>query len=390
MPVCRTLTAAALSLIAVAGGSCKRREPPVASGAAKVANAVKEADLAVITITPEAERRLGVETVPVARRALPITRLVPGEITTPDGLALNVAAPVAGTLTGAVASAGRRVARGQVLGRIVPIQAADRDQRIDADREAATAAAAVQNAQRQLARAERMVKDGSGSRRAVDDAQAALATAQASLAAARGRQSSAASSRITGGALVVRSPVDGVILAAHAASGQGVGASAALFSIARLDRMWVRVPVFAGDAPRVDTAKGADVLRLGDPSDAPGVRARAATGPPRADPNAASIDLTFELVNPGTLTPGERVFVRVTERGEVEGLVVPDSAILRDEQGGTWVYERIRPQQFARRRIEIRQTADTWVLLARGPAAGALIVSVGTAELFGVEFGAGK
>lgn len=390
MHACRTLTAAALSLIVVGGGSCTRSEPPATTGAARVANPVKERDLTVITITPEAEQRLGIAVVPVARRGLPITRLVAGEITTPDGLALNVAAPVAGTLTGAVWSAGTRVARGQALGRLVPIQASDRNQRLEADRETATASAAVQNAQRQLARAERMFKDGSGSRRAVDDAEAALATAQASLADARGRQSSAAGSGMAGGALVVRSPVDGVIVAAHAASGQAVGASAPLFSIARLDRLWVRVPVFAGDAPRVDTGQGADVLRLGDPAGAPGVRARAMTGPRRADANAASVDLTFELVAPGTFTPGERVLVRVSDRGEIEGLVVPDSAILLDQQGGTWVYERIQPQTFARRRVDISQTAGPWVLLARGPAAGAMVVAVGAAELFGVEFGAGK
>jgi multidrug efflux pump subunit AcrA (membrane-fusion protein) len=195
---------------------------------------------------------------------------------------------------------------------------------------------------------------------------------------------------MAGGELIVRSPADGVIVAAHAASGQAVAASAILFSIARMDRLWVRVPVFAGEAPRVDSAKGADVLRLGDPSDAPGVRARAATGPPRADANAASVDLTFELANRGSFRPGERVLVRLSERGEVEGLVVPDSAILRDQQGGTWVYERIAPQKFARRRVEIRQSAGDVVLLARGPAVGAMVVTVGAAELFGIEFGAGK
>lgn len=386
----RTLAVAGLGLAVLAAGSCRRGDPPAAVAAAKVVNPVKEGELTTVTLTPEAEKRLGVKVTNIAMRAIPVTRLVSGEITTPEGLGLDVAAPVAGTLTGVVASAGSRVTRGQVLGRIVPIQASDRDQRIDADREAEIASAEVMHSQRQLARAERMFKGGSGSRRAVDEAQAVLATAHARLAAARGRQTSAASSRMAGGELILRSPLDGVIVAAHAASGQGVGASALLFHIARLDRLWVRVPVFAGEATRVEAAKGSDVLRLGDPSDAPGVRARVATGPPRADANAASVDFTFELVNRGTFTPGERVLVRVSERGEVEGLVVPDSAILRDQHGGTWVYERIAPQTFARRRVEIRETAGDLVLLARGPGAGTAIVTVGAAELYGVEFGAGK
>jgi len=82
--------------------------------------------------------------------------------------------------------------------------------------------------------------------------------------------------------------------------------------------------------------------------------------------------------------------VTLAERATEESLVVPWSAILHDTTGGAWVYENIAPQQYARRRVEVRRVVNSRAVLARGPAVGTKVVTAGAAELFGTEFGTGK
>ena len=82
--------------------------------------------------------------------------------------------------------------------------------------------------------------------------------------------------------------------------------------------------------------------------------------------------------------------VTLYERGSEESLVVPWSAVMHDINGGTWVYENIAPQQYARRRVDVRRVVDGRAVLARGPAIGAKVVTAGAAEIFGTEFGTGK
>ena len=71
-------------------------------------------------------------------------------------------------------------------------------------------------------------------------------------------------------------------------------------------------------------------------------------------------------------------------------LAVPDSAVVYDYQGGAWIYVNTGPHVYVRRRVDVIRTVGRDVVLGRGPAAGARVVTAGVAELFGTEFGAGK
>ncbi|HEY7547135.1 MAG TPA: hypothetical protein VID27_19735, partial [Blastocatellia bacterium] len=71
----------------------KKAPPP-----AKVENAVKEGDLATITLSPEAESRLGIETAAVELISVSQTRTIGGEIVLPPDSTITVSAPVAGTV----------------------------------------------------------------------------------------------------------------------------------------------------------------------------------------------------------------------------------------------------------------------------------------------------
>jgi multidrug efflux pump subunit AcrA (membrane-fusion protein) len=170
-----------------------------------------------------------------------------------------------------------------------------------------------------------------------------------------------------------------------------VAGATALFEIASLASVWIRVPVYVGDIGQVDRRQPAKAHNLADQPGGPTRTARPVAAPPSADPNAATADLYFELPNrDGALRPGQKVGVTLPLKVAEDSLAVPKSAIVHDIHGGTWVYENTSPQTFVRRPVEVRYTADSLVVLSRGPAPGTKVVTVGAAELFGVEFGAGK
>jgi cobalt-zinc-cadmium efflux system membrane fusion protein len=82
--------------------------------------------------------------------------------------------------------------------------------------------------------------------------------------------------------------------------------------------------------------------------------------------------------------------VLVPLREQADALRAPLSAVVRDAQGGAWVYEEAASNAFVRRRVEVRDTQGGGATLSAGPAAGTQIVSAGASELFGVELGFAK
>jgi RND family efflux transporter MFP subunit len=262
----------------------------------------------------------------------------------------------------------------------------------------AVAEARLRQAEAEAARVAALYADRLIAAREHERAQADLAAARATMEAATGTQRLVrGGSRDAGGltALRIDAPDGGVMRALHVGAGQSVAAGAPLAEILRTDRMWVRVPVYAGEAARF--ARGeATVHGLGGTSGGalggPVLRAQRVAAPPSADATAASVDLFYE-VRGGTasLRPGERVGVTIPLTGIGERrLVVPLAAVVRDLSGGSWVYERTDSVTFVRRRVEVAQVVGPNAVLAAGPKPGTVVVTAGAAELFGTEFGVGK
>ncbi len=78
--------------------------------------------------------------------------------------------------------------------------------------------------------------------------------------------------------------------------------------------------------------------------------------------------------------------MRLALRSRDRALVVPQSAVVYDVGGGTWVYEQRAPHVFARRRVELGGQSGSNAIVRRGLAEGLTIVAVGAAELYGTEF----
>ncbi|MEO5739143.1 MAG: efflux RND transporter periplasmic adaptor subunit, partial [Vicinamibacterales bacterium] len=211
----------------------------------------------------------------------------------------------------------------------------------------------------------------------------------AALTAARERAAGASRNPIGAqGNLIVSAPFDGVIQRVSVAPGQTVAGSAPLLELAQVDTLWVRVPVYAGDARAIDQSQPVAVRTLG--ATGPPLIATRVAAPLKGDPSAASVDLYYAVSRAAsTLRPGERVLVELPLTSTEKGLVVPEQAVLYDIHGAAWVYEDLGGNAYARRRIEVARHAGDRAVVSRGVAEGAKIVTAGAAELFGTEFGAG-
>ena len=327
-------------LTAVGCGSSKREEvAPTQAPAAKVQNpSGGEDSLARVLLAPEAEERLGIALAPLERRRLPRRRTTGGDVVVPTRL------PGTGGRALVVGPGPTPADRLHAADTLVAADEAVERARIDVT--AATGA---------LARAERVLRAEATSVRSVEEARARLAAARVTLRTAELRRNALAQATFGGG-----------------------------------DSVWVRVPLYAGDLPSIAAERPATIVRLGEPLDT-GRTATAVDGPRVGNPDAATVDVYYAVDNhDGRLWPGEKVAVMLDLRDAEETLVAPWSSIVLDVHGGEWLYENVAPHTFARRRVQVSYVVDDTAALASGPTAGAKVVVTGAAELFGVEFGAGK
>jgi membrane fusion protein, heavy metal efflux system len=374
--------------------SCGRDAPPPAStpAPAKVAAAVPETALATVTLTAEAQKRLGIETARVERRIIARIRSLGGEIVPAGGAQITVTAPVAGTLGDTPAPAvGSHVGKGQTILTLIPLAPAERDVRIEAERAVAEAVGRQEVAAKRAERTRQLARDGSGSQRAAEEAQADLVVADAALKAARDRLALASRGVTASGAIALEAPQAALLRTLHATRGQAVSAGAPLFDLVVLETVWLRVPLYAGEVDTIDRRASVEVVPLGAASSVQGVAAAPVAAPPTADATTAGIDVFYGIANRDrSLFPGQRVTVRVPLRAREESLMVPRAAVLFDAFGGTWVYEARDGGVFVRQRVDLADVVDDTAVLRQGPSPGTPVVTTGAAELFGTEFGGGK
>ncbi len=218
---------------------------------AKVENPVKEGDLATVTLTTEAEARLGIRTAPVEYTAVARTRTYGGEVVLPPDSTIAVSAPVAGTLlaaSGPAPVAGAMVKKGQPVFRLLPLLPPERDSRTLAEKEIADSETRLDSAKVKLDRAEQLLRDKAGSVKQVEQAREDLQLAESALKAAREKLERIRRSPLDADvSIAVTAPDDGMIQKVHVGTGQKVAGSTALFEIASLNTVWVRVPVYVGD-----------------------------------------------------------------------------------------------------------------------------------------------
>jgi hypothetical protein len=86
----------------------------------------------------------------------------------------------------------------------------------------------------------------------------------------------------------------------------------------------------------------------------------------------------------------EPIGVLIRFGGESQRTTVPYSAVLYNPDGATYVYTNPEPLIFVRHPITVDYVEGNLAVLAAGPPRGTSVVTVGVAELQGMEFGVGK
>lgn len=307
---------------------------------ASIVNPVKEADLTTVTLTPAASKRLGITVVPVVMKVTPLSRLYGGEVVLPM---------ITGSGTGLLMSLAQPQSTVELL-KLAELQVA-------ADGELSQASVRLDAAERGMERANKLLENRTGSERTAEEARSARDLARAAY-----EQSKAKRGLLGAG---IASSADGTI-------------------------WWIRVPVPSADTGRLDGSSPAVVNALG--SSIPIAAKRVPDAPATASSGTLTSDWFFEISDPQKRRrAGERVEVRVSLSGTgAEKPTVPWTAVLHDIHGGQWVYEETGADTFVRRRVQVEVVAGEDAVLASGPATGAKVVTAGSAELFGIEFGPGK
>jgi membrane fusion protein, heavy metal efflux system len=371
----------AFSAMLVACGSSKSTASKTAPS--EVMNPVAEAQLTVVKLTSEAVARLGVVTAAVERRHIASTTRFGGEVIAAPGHQMSVTAPVAGMIRapaqGAFPVAGARLAAGATVLRIVPLPAS-------ADLLASQETLTLRRAQ--VERTTALLAAGGASREELEQAQLDLARAEATIGVAQGRSASAGAGQ-SANALALTTPASAELQALHVAPGQLVAAGAPLFDLIDIGTRWVRVPVYPGALASVDGKAPASIAPLTNWSGGAERPARRVAGPNTANAAAGSADLYYALegTNATVFRVGERVRATLESGQSADALIVPESAIWRDIHGGAWVYVQLKPNEYARERVELQRISGGQAVLLRGPAVGTPVVTVAVAELAGTEFG---
>ena len=390
---------------------------PTATGPSTVAHIAKEDQLNTIVLTEKAEERLGIATALVETRQVRRTRTYGGEVTLPTGALIIVSAPLSGTLQaagkGPVPGLGATISLGQPVFHLLPMLSPEREvftpaervryaearnaiatARIDAAGQVEQAAVQVDAAQIALERAERLLREMAGTVKTVDEAKAQLALTEKGLAAAKARKGQVDQIKLDDdreagklSPLPILAPREGIIRAEHAVIGEVVTAGTPLFEVMQCDPVWIKVPVYVGDLAEIDQTAPSQIGTLAHAANSTTIAALPIPAPPTATALSSTVDLYYELKNPGgQYRPGQRLGATLALIGESEQRGVPWSAVMQDIHGGNWVYELTAPQTFIRRRIQVRQITDGWATFDKGPAVGTKLVTAGVAELFGTEF----
>ena len=271
--------------------------------------------------------------------------------------ATSVIAPISGPVTRLLVSPGDKVRKGQ------PLALVDSSDFAAATSAFSKAVATARNARRLADMDADLLQHNGVSQREADQAKTDAVNAEADRDAAlqtlaslnvdpqaiKNIQQGRPVSRIEG---MIRAPISGTVAERLITPGQLLQAGTTpSFTIADLSRVWVMAQIFSDDLASI---------HLGD-------RARIETGPASRslsgtvenisaviNPDTRSVVARVAVQNPGDLLK-KQMYVRVLiqARQESDGLLVPVSAILRDDENLPFVYVEQRDGSFARQHVTL-------------------------------------
>jgi membrane fusion protein, heavy metal efflux system len=288
---------------------------------------------------------------------------VSGTIEPAAGRYAEVTAPIGGLVDAAsVASSpapGQRVARGQTLAILTPALG-------EGGSVYAAARAELAEAEDEHARATRLYAAEAVPERRVHEARIRLTAAREAVAGLGGAGSS-------GGRLVVRSPIAGVVARRNIAPGGRVDAGTTLFTVVDPSVVWLTAQVPAADAMRV--GRGTIATFRVDGSDRLFETVRMVSTGSLIDSLTRTVPVIYEVPNVGNAIPvGASAQVDVRTGARQSGVVIPSSAIL-DEDGRPVAYVQLHGEAFEKRALTLGGAEGGRTLVLSGIQPGEYVVS---------------
>jgi RND family efflux transporter, MFP subunit len=177
-------------------------------------------------------------------------------------------------------------------------------------------------------------------------------------------------SRVEG---TIRSPVTGTVVEKLITPGQLLQAgTTACFTVADLSRVWVMAQVSASDLASVSTGDAADVETGVDGQKISGTVDNISAV---VNPDTRAVIARVVVANPKNLLKKQMyVRVQIHARQQSMGMLVPVSAVLRDDENLPFVYASQHDGSFARQHVTLGSRTGDRYAISEGVKAGDQIV----------------
>ncbi|HEY4322189.1 MAG TPA: efflux RND transporter periplasmic adaptor subunit [Gemmatimonadales bacterium] len=366
----------ALLLVGVLS-ACGSRAP------AASADSTAAGDDSAITVTPA--QRGQIQTVTVSEQAFNPTIITTGTVNFNGDKSTSVIPAISGPVSRILVEPGDQVVPGQPLAWVAsPDFAADvADYR--------KSESALRNAQRIETLDEKLFAGDALARADLDQARSDLSAAQADRDAARtqllslGIDSTAVAAieqgkEVAGTQAAIRAPIAGTVVEKLITPGQLLQAGAApAFTIADLSSVWVMGNAFESDIGSVSKGQPAIITTDASTDSFPG---RVDYVGAMVDPDSKATQVRIVVPNRDQVLK-QNMLVSVSFRGSKarRGMVIPVSAVLRDEDNLPFVYLDAGNNRFNRRRITLGGRAGNAYEVSGGLAVGDKVVVQGALYL---------
>ena len=183
---------------------------------------------------------------------------------------------------------------------------------------------------------------------------------------------------------VIRAPIAGTVVEKSIAPGQTLSAGTSpCFTIADTSRMWVMAQVFAGEITQVHT--GDDATVDADDGDAP-LAGKVTNVGPVVDPDTRSVTARVQVDNrEGVLKQQMYVQVHIRSSKQSQGLLLPVTAVLRDDENLPYVYVLAADRSYARRSVTLGTRVGDRYVIPQGLHPGDKVVVDGSIFLQFIE-----
>jgi biotin carboxyl carrier protein len=374
----------------------KRSNQP--SAAKQVEGAAEGAKEQGVTLDEAAQARAGLKIeslkpIPVRPRLTAF-----GKLEQNPSASFVVRAPLAGTLHAAPdrnwPSLGETLSAGAVFGQLEPrLLPADRlniaTQLSTARSDLSSSVAALSAAQSAYDRAKALNVDNKNvSDKAVQEAEARLATEQAKVRAAQSNigflEASIEPGR-TGGSRQLTAERGGEVVEVLAQPGEAVEQGAVILQLSRFDHLLARIDLPIGEHIPV-SSRSAFIIPAGFEDQKPLVAERVAVAT-SSDAHTQGISFLYRLEKTVFgLRPGTAVTAELSTPGPTrEGVLIPRSAVAQ-EGGKSWAYVQVNNERFARRFVPQNLPIPAGYVAVTGFSPGDRVVVTGAQSLLSEEF----